>query len=384
MPPITEQDIQQARLMLKDGEHTDEIVAALNLLGKWKSVEAVPDMMAYIDDTRPPIVAALQDALLELGQDAIPAIVDYLPKLAPEKQINLQSLVERFWKEGDVAEIHRMMNHEDNRVRWAMAWTMSKPLRTIPPEEIAYIFEGLGDESVTAIRWAATQSLTTLAHNSTSIPPELIRIALPVMVDNFKYGDENLSEASVQAIALLISPPHPAINAMLTSPDALLQVAAVKVLATWVEKGSEPDDETMNALTEALKTPSWQMANEIAHLRYVLDLTFPDTVEKLETPSDTIGFEDERIDPTESKRPSGEIMLPSALADANPINPIEGIDMPSNASEVDFDILEAIGDIHLAIDDLFLPIEPDTATSDDNVLPPLDFDTDSDDSDPKD
>jgi hypothetical protein len=310
MPPFTKQDIQQARLMLRDSNAEDDIVAALDILGALASVDAVSDMMRHINDARPAVKLALESALLAMGQDAIPAIVEYLPKLSPEHHISLQSLVESYWKDAGVDKIRQMMNHEDNRVRWAMAWTLAKPLRTIPPEDIGYVFEGLEDESLTAIRWAATQSLTTLAYTSDSIPSELIKVALPVMVDNFKYGDMNLSESSVQAIASLVSPPYPAINAMLTASDADLQVAAVKVLTAWVQDGTVLDDGTLKALQNALISPSWQMANEVSRLRYVLSITFPDTLKILENIPDTGDFDDDDLEPTQDIRSTGEIMLP--------------------------------------------------------------------------
>lgn len=310
MPSFTKQDIQQARIMLQDSHTEDDIVAALNILGALKSIEAVPDMMRHIEDTRPAVKLALEVALLAMGQDAIPAIVEYLPKLDPEHHISLQSLVESYWKDAGVDKIRQMMNHEDNRVRWAMAWTLAKPLRTIPPEDIGYVFEGLGDESLAAIRWAATQSLTTLAYTSDSIPSELIKVALPVMVDNFKYGDMNLSETSVQAIALLTSPPHQAITAMLIASDAELQVVAVKVLTAWVQAGKELDHSTLEALKSALKSPNWQMENEVSRLRYGLSLSFPESLKILEDIPDTGDFEDEELEPTQDIRVTTEIMLP--------------------------------------------------------------------------
>ena len=308
MPSFNKQDIQQARLMLRDSHAEDDIVAALDILGALQSVEAVPDMMPHINDVRPAVQLALEAALLAMGQEAIPAIVEYLPKLDPERHISLQSLVESYWKDAGVDKIHQMMNHEDNRVRWAMAWTLAKPLQTIPPEDIGYVFEGLEDESLTAIRWAATQSLTALAHTSNSIPPQLIQVALPVMVDNFKYGDVNLSESSVQAIALLISPPHPAITAMLIDSDAELQVAAVKVLTAWVQGGKGLDDETLEALKIALKSPGWQMANEVSRLHYVLSISYPEALKILEeAPGGDFGENPEMI---QDVRATGEIMLP--------------------------------------------------------------------------
>jgi HEAT repeat protein len=310
MLSFTPQDIQQARLLLRESNVEDDIVAALDILGALKVIDAVPDMMRHINDDRPDVKVALEAALLAMGQDAIPAIVEYLPKLDPEQHISLQSLVETYWKDAGVDKIRQMMNHEDNRVRWAMAWTLAKPLRTIPPENIAYIFEGLEDESLTAIRWAATQSLTTLAYTSDSIPPELIKVALPVMVDNFKYGDVNLSETSVQAIALLTSPPHPAITAMLTASDAELQVAAVKVLTAWVHGGKELDNDTLDSLKTAIKSGNWQMTNEVSRLRYGLGLSFPETLKLLEDVPDTGDFDDDDLEPTQDIRATGEIMLP--------------------------------------------------------------------------
>jgi len=310
MPSFTNQDIQQARLLLRESNTEDEIVAALDILGALQAVKAVPDMMPYIDDERPAIKLSLEAALLAMGQEAIPAIVEYLPKLDPEHHISLQSLVETYWKDAGVDKIRQMMNHEDNRVRWAMAWTLAKPLRTIPPEDIAYIFEGLEDESLTAIRWAATQSLTTLVYTSDSIPPELIKVALPVMVDNFKYGDVNLSETSVQAIALLTSPPHPAITAMLTDKDAELQVAAVKVLTAWVQGGKALDHVTLDALKIAMTSPNWQIANAVSRLRYGLLLSFPEVLDILDDIPDAIDLDDDDLEPSQDIRATGEIMLP--------------------------------------------------------------------------
>jgi|GEM_PF-2027201 len=310
MPSFTNQDIQQARLLLRESNTEDEIVAALDILGALQAVKAVPDMMPYIDDERPAIKLSLEAALLAMGQEAIPAIVEYLPKLDPEHHISLQSLVETYWKDAGVDKIRQMMNHEDNRVRWAMAWTLAKPLRTIPPEDIAYIFEGLEDESLTAIRWAATQSLTTLVYTSDSIPPELIKVALPVMVDNFKYGDVNLSETSVQAIALLTTPPHPAITAMLTDKDAELQVAAVKVLTAWVQGGKALDHVTLDALKIAMTSPNWQIANAVSRLRYGLLLSFPEVLDILDDIPDAIDLDDDDLEPSQDIRATGEIMLP--------------------------------------------------------------------------
>ena len=310
MPSFTNQDIQEARILLRETTAEDDIVAALDILGALKAVKAVPDMMRHINDERPAVKLSLEAALLAMGQDAIPAIVEYLPKLDPEHHISLQLLVEAYWKDAGVDKIRQMMAHEDNRVRWAMAWTLAKPLRTIPPEEIGYIFEGLEDESLTAIRWAATQSLTTLAFTSDSIPPELIKVALPVMVDNFKYGDVNLSETSVQAIALLTNPPHPAITAMLIGSDAELQVAAVKVLTAWVHSGKALDHETLEALKTAMQSPNWQMANEVSRLRYGLLLSFPELLDILEDIPDTSNLDKDELEPRKDIRATGEIMLP--------------------------------------------------------------------------
>lgn len=310
MPSFTNQDIQQARQMLRESDIEDDIVAALDILGALQAVKAVPDMMRHIEDERPAVKVSLEAALLAMGQDAIPAIVEYLPKLDPEHHISLQSLVETYWKDAGVDKIRQMMNHEDNRVRWAMAWTLAKPLRTIPPEDIGYIFEGLEDESLTAIRWAATQSLTTLVYTSDSIPPELIKVALPVMVDNFKYGDVNLSETSVQAIALLTSPPHPAITAMLTGEDAELQVAAVKVLTAWVQSEKPLDHDTLEALKTAMTSPNWQIANAVSRLRYGLLLSFPEVLDILADIPDSSNIDDDDLEPTQDIRATGEIMLP--------------------------------------------------------------------------
>ena len=130
------------------------------------------------------------------------------------------------------------------------------------------------------------------------------------MVDNFKYGDMNLSESSVQAIALLVSPPHPAITAMLTASDAELQVAAVKVLTAWVHSEKKLDEDTLEALKNALKSPNWQMANEVSRLRYVLSITYPEAVDILEGIPDTGDFEEDDLEPTQDIRATGEIMLP--------------------------------------------------------------------------
>lgn len=331
MPAYTAKELEQARKILRDGNPDEAIVPTLKALGEWKAVEAVPDMMRYIDDPRPDVKDALQTALFKIGQEAIPAIVDYLPHVPPEKHVSLQSLVESFWKEGDADQIRRMMQHEDNRVRWAMAWTLAKPLRTIPPEEIGYIFEGMGDESVTAIRWAATQSLTTLVHTSETIPTELIRVALPVMVDNFKYGDVNLSEASVQAIALLTSPPNPAITAMLTNPDQLTQVAAVKVLTAWVQDQKQLDSETMEAFKKGKESNNWLMNNEIARLRYVLEITYPELLPMLEDTESAPLNEDDIEDLTAEKdiRITTEIMLLPAT-DKLPATPEETTETPED------------------------------------------------------
>jgi len=309
MPSFTQNDIRQTMLLLRNGETEDDIIAALDILGALQWVDAVPDIMRYIKDPRPDVKVAIESTLLAIGQEAIPAIVEYLPKLAPEYHISLQSLVESFWKDAGVDQIRQLMNHEDNRVRWAMAWTLAKPLKTIPPENIEHIFEGLSDESLTAIRWAATQSLMTLATSNHAIPPELIQVALPVMVDNFKYGDMNLSESSVQAIALLIHPPHPAIIAMLKSSDAEMQVAAVKVLTAWVQDDTALDENTLNALKSAMEVPNWQMENEVARLRYVLAISYPEALKILEDMPDTVAFDDD-LETTQDTRATGEIMLP--------------------------------------------------------------------------
>ena len=41
MPSFTEQDIEQARIMLRDSTAEDDIVAALDILGALQSVDAV-------------------------------------------------------------------------------------------------------------------------------------------------------------------------------------------------------------------------------------------------------------------------------------------------------------------------------------------------------
>lgn len=314
MPDFNSSDIEQARILLRQSNHEDDIIAALHIVGSVQSAESVPDIMPHMRDNRPDVKSAVEETLLAIGQDAIPAIVEYLPQLEPEYHVSLQSLVETFWKDAGIDHIRQMMNHEDNRVRWAMAWTLSQPLRTIPPEDIHYIFEGLGEESLTAIRWAATQSLTALAFTSDHIPPELIRVALPVMVDNFKYGDVNLSESSVQAIALFVSPPHPAITAMLTADDAELQVAAVKVLTAWAQDEKPLDKETLDGLKTAMQSPNWQMANEVSRLRYVLSLSHPDILEQLKDIPDTSTINNE-LQANEDIRATGEIMLPPLLED---------------------------------------------------------------------
>jgi len=309
MPSFNEQDIQQARKLLRESDSEDDIIAALDILGALQSVEAVPDMMPHIKDTRPAVKLSLEAALLAIGQDAIPAIVEYLPNLDPEHHISLQLLVESYWKGAGVDQIRRMMTHEDHRVRWAMAWTLAKPLQTLPPEDVGYIFEGLEDETLAAIRWAATQSLTSLAYTSHNIPSELIKVALPVMVDNFKYGDMNLSETSVQAIALLTSPPHSAIMAMLKASDPELQVAAVKVLTAWVQSGKPLDNDTLHALKSAMNARNWQLENEVTRLRYVLLISHPEALEILEHIPDT-GKLRALFSNEKDVRATNEIMLP--------------------------------------------------------------------------
>jgi len=308
MLDFSNEDIEQAQLMLRESQHEDDIIAALMILASLDTVDAVPDMMRHISDTRPVVRTALEDALLTLGQPAIPAIVEYLPKLTPEDHVHLQTLVEKFWKHASVNQIQTLMNHEDNRVRWAIAWTLAKPLQMIPPENIEHIFDDLADEPLTAIRWAATQSLTSLVYSSDNIPPELIRVALPVMVDNFKYGDMNLSESSVGAIALLIDPPHPAITAMLKSESADLQVAAVKVLTTWVQDDKTLDEETLQVLKSVLPRASWQMSNEVSRLRYVLSISHPSALDILDDIPDI--FNDDDIEPTQDVRTTQDILLP--------------------------------------------------------------------------
>lgn len=314
MPSFTRNDIQQTLILLRNSTEEDDIIAALDILGALQWVGAVPDIMAHIKDPRPDVKASIEATLLAIGQEAIPAIVDYLPKLEPQYHVSLQSLVESFWKDASVDQIRIMMNHEDNRVRWAMAWTLAKPLQTIPPEDIAYIFEGLEDESLTAIRWAATHSLMTLASSGHDIPPQLIQVALPVMVDNFKYGDMNLSESSVQAISRLISPPHPAIEAMLRSSDADLQVAAIKVLSAWLQDEKELDESTLNALKFTIANPTWRAANEISRLQYVLSMSHPEVLKQLDDVADSGDFEDE-LEDTDSKISTQEIMLPPLQED---------------------------------------------------------------------
>ncbi len=323
MPSFNQQDIQQARKLLRESDSEDDIIAALDILGALQSIEAVPDMMLHIQDTRPAVKLSLETSLLAMGQDAIPAIVEYLPNLNPQHHVSLQSLVEAYWKDAGVDQIRKMMTHEDHRVRWAMAWTLAKPLRTIPPEEIGYIFEGLEDESLTAIRWAATQSLTTLAFTSENIPPELIKVALPVMVDNFKYGDVNLSETSVQAIALLTSPPHSAITAMLKGSDAELQVAAVKVLTAWVQSGKPLDNDTLHSLKTAMNAHNWQLENEVTRLRYVLLISNPEALEILAHIPDTDKSR-AQFSNTPDERATNEIMRPPTTDEAD--TPIEGND----------------------------------------------------------
>lgn len=323
MPSFSQQDIEQARKLLRESDVEDDIIAALDILGALHSIEAVPDMMIHIKDTRPAVKLSLETSLLAMGQDAIPAIVEYLPSLEPEHHISLQSLVEAYWKDAGVDKIRQMMTHEDHRVRWAMAWTLAKPLQTIPPEDIGYIFEGLEDESLTAIRWAATQSLTTLAFTSDNIPPELIKVALPVMVDNFKYGDVNLSETSVQAIALLTSPPHSAITAMLKGSDPELQVAAVKVLTAWVQSGKPLDNDTLQSLKSAMNARNWQLENEVTRLRYVLLISHPEALEILEHIPDT-GKLRALFSNDKDVRSTNEIMLPPTADKAD--NPTNGND----------------------------------------------------------
>ena len=318
MAKYTELDIEQARLIIRNSAYENEVIAALDILGALKVVDAVPDMMRHISDERPTVKLALESALLAMGQDAIPPIVEYLPQLDPEHHVSLQSLVESYWKDAGADRIRQMVKHEDNRVRWAIAWTLATPLQTIPPEDIGYIFEGLADESLTSIRWAATQSLTTLAYTSKNIPAELIKVALPVMVDNFKYGDLNLSESSVQAIALLTTPPNPAITAMLTSSDAELQVAAVKVLTAWVQNDTELDRGTLDALKTAMQHPGWQMENAVIHLRYVLSISYPQALKILEGVPNT-GQLREVVEPKQDVRSTGEIMLPP-MDDISPVN----------------------------------------------------------------
>lgn len=308
MTTFTQDDLQQLQMLLRHSQHEDEIIAALNILVEWQAITAIPDMMRHLGTSNPAIQQALEDSLLKLGQVAIPAIVEYLPQLDPELHINLQELVASFWKNANANQIQKMMSHEDNRVRWAMAWTLAKPLQIIPIEDIEYVFEGLADEPLTAIRWAATQSLTTLAHTSDNIPDELIRVALPVMVDNFKYGDVNLSESSVGAIALLIKPPHPAITAMLSAESAELQVAAVKILTAWVQDGIQLDTETLDALKTALPTANWLMTNEISRLRYVLSVSYPEALSVIAGIPDT--FNDDELEPTQDIHATSEIMLP--------------------------------------------------------------------------
>lgn len=307
MPTFTQEDLKQLQMMLRHSNNEDEIIAAMNILSEWQAYTAVPEMMRYLGDSRTSVRHALEAALLRLGQSAIPAIVEYLPNLDPALHVNLQELVTTYWKNASVTQLQRLVKHEDNRVRWAMAWTLAKPLQIIPPEDIAHVFEGFADEPLTAIRWAATQSLTTLAYASDNIPDELIQVALPVMVDNFKYGDINLSESSVGAIALLIQPPHPAINAMLLAESADLQVAAIKVLTAWVQDGIQLDDETLDALKEALPTANWQMTNEISRLRYVLSVSYPEALHILDGIPDT--FDDDELEPTQDMRTTAEIML---------------------------------------------------------------------------
>lgn len=307
MSTFTPQDIRQAQLMLRDCQHEDEIVAALDILGNLDAVSAVPYMMCYICDNRLGVRNALESALLKLGQPAIPAIVEHLPMLAPEHHVHLQTLVEKFWKDASTNQIHHLINHEDNRVRWAIAWTLAKPLKTLPPEDIGHVFEGLADEPLTAIRWAATQSLTTLAHSSDNIPAELIHVALPVMVDNFKYGDVNLSESSVSAIALLTSPPNRAITSMLQADSSDLQVAAIKILTMWAQDDKHLDEGTLQSLKSALPSASWQVENEVSRLRYMLSISNPEVLGILDNIPDT--FNDE-LDPTQDVYATGNIMLP--------------------------------------------------------------------------
>lgn len=308
MSVFTPDDIKELQTMLRECQHEDDIIAAIDIIGNISAVNIIPDMMPYLCDKRPAVREASEATLLKVGQPAIPAIVEYLPKLQPDDHIHLQTLVEKFWKDASVNQIQMMMNHEDNRVRWAMAWTLAKPLKMIPPEDIGHIFEGLADEPLTAIRWAATQSLMSLAHTSDNIPPELIHVALPVMVDNFKYGDVNLSETSVGAIAKLTLPPHPAITAMLTSTSADLQVAAVKVLTEWVQAEIKLDDETLHALKTSIPNASWRMSNEISRLRYVLSISHPEVLDMLDNIPDT--FDDGDLEPTQDARATSEIMLP--------------------------------------------------------------------------
>lgn len=308
MTAFTADDLKQAQVMLRKSQHEDDIIAALDILSNSDAVDAVPDMMRHVSDKRPAVRDALERALLKLGQPAIPAIVEYLPELPTEHHIHLQALVAKFWKDANTNQIQYLINHEDNRVRWAMAWTLAKPLKTIPPEDIGHVFDGLADEPLTAIRWAATQSLTSLAYTSDNIPPELIHVALPVMVDNFKYGDVNLSETSVGAIALLTSPPHPAITAMLTADSADLQVAAVKILTAWVQGEKTLDDDTLQALKSALPDASWLMSNEVSRLRYVLSISHPEALSVLDDIPDT--FDDDDLEPTQDVRTTAEIMLP--------------------------------------------------------------------------
>lgn len=314
MSSLTKQDIKQAILLLRNSKNEDEIIAAIDILGAIRWVGAVPYIMHHLKDSRPEVRTAVEAALLSIGQDGIPAIVEYIPKLESEHHIGLQSIVESFWKDAEVDQIRQLMNHADNRVRWAMAWTLAKPLKTIPPENIEHVFAGLEVESVAAIRWAATQSVMTLASSDHEIPVELIQVALPVMVDNFKYGDVNLSESSVRAISLLVSPPHPAITAMLTSSDDQLQVAAVKVLTAWVEDETPLDQDTVSALKLAMKASGWQLANEVSRLRYALSFSYPDILNQLEALTDSSSF-DENVEPTQTIRPLGNIMLPPLDAD---------------------------------------------------------------------
>ncbi len=280
MSVFNSDDLSAVQEMLHTCEHKDDIIAAIHIIAHANAIHLVSDMMPYLFDKRPAVRNAVMASLLRLGQDAIPEIVNYRLKIDPDHNVHLAKLVATFWNNERANPDQYMMQHEQNRMLWSIIWALAKPLSLA--DDIGYIFDDIADDPLTAIRWAATQSLMSLAHSSDHLPENLADIALPLMIDNYKYGDVNLGETSVGTIALLTSPEHPAIPKMLTSSSQDLQVVGVKVLAEWVHGGQQLNAELLQALKSAMPTAGWQMTNEISRLRYALSAVHPEALQMLE------------------------------------------------------------------------------------------------------